>query len=295
MENAEQVATEISTTTEQVEIPQADTSTAKVGDDVVEVKSEESPVVDNSDGAKKKKTAQDRINHLTWEKYERDRKITELEKQIAASLIEKDSQSSAGLPKEVITEPKEEDYNIYTEYLHAKTVFEARREASEVAQKLIKDNVLKLVKHELNQVEVEKKVEEHDNLRLSFEQKSLTAGVEKHEDFMEVAYNSDIPYTALMQEQVLKMGDIDIAYFIGKNPYEAWRLAQIKNPSQLAKEFTILKNKLNQKPTITNAPPPISPTKGLGGKIKGDASKMTPEEWITNREAEIERRRSLGG
>jgi hypothetical protein len=86
---------------------------------------------------------------------------------------------------------------------------------------------------------------------------------DKYEDFESVVYNPNLRITTLMA-QTIQASDIgpDIAYYLGSNPKEANRIAQLP-PLLQAKEIGKLEAKLVTDPPVvrksTKAPDPIAP------------------------------------
>ena len=78
----------------------------------------------------------------------------------------------------------------------------------------------------------------------------------------------------------------DIAYFLGKNPGEARRIASLRTAQQIM-EIGKLEARLSAGPpkpkTSTEAPPPISPVP-IGAATTPDPDKMTTDEWMKARE-----------
>jgi len=105
----------------------------------------------------------------------------------------------------------------------------------------------------------------------------LDNGHDKYEDFEDVMYsikpeNMTDPMANTIFES--KVG-AEIAYFLGKNPAEAERISRLGIAGQV-RAIDKLSNKF--KPSTSNAPEPISETKGGTTAVK-DVDKMSPEEY----------------
>lgn len=121
----------------------------------------------------------------------------------------------------------------------------------------------------------------------------------KYDDFEQVAYNPRLPITDTMAEAI-QASDIgpDIAYYLGSNPKEAARIADLKSPVLQAKELGKIEAKLASDPPVkktTSAPAPITPVAGRGtGAPSYDTTdprsmkNMSTSEWI-----EAERQRQV--
>jgi hypothetical protein len=106
--------------------------------------------------------------------------------------------------------------------------------------------------------------------------KQIDLGEDKYDDFKEVITNPKLNISDPMALTIAESDNgAEIAYFLGKNPKEADRIASLSFAAQV-KEIMKLEQKF-QKQT-TSAPEPITPIKGAERGIK-DVSKMTPDEY----------------
>jgi hypothetical protein len=106
--------------------------------------------------------------------------------------------------------------------------------------------------------------------------KQIELGEDKYEDFSDIIANPKLNITDPMALTIAESDTgAEIAYFLGKNPKEADRIANLSFAAQV-KEIMKLEQKF-QKQT-TSAPDPITPVKGTERGIK-DVSKMTPDEY----------------
>lgn len=112
---------------------------------------------------------------------------------------------------------------------------------------------------------------------------------DKYEDFDEVAYNPRLPISDAMAEaiQTSEVGP-DLAYYLGKNPEEASRIAKL-SPFIAAKELGKLEVKLSSAPPKTSKAP--APHKPLAGRDKLATDAPTDsdpmEVWLKKRNAQI--------
>jgi len=121
---------------------------------------------------------------------------------------------------------------------------------------------------------------------------------DKYDDFEQVAYNPNLPVTDVMA-QTIQASDIgpDVIYYLGSNPKEAQRIAQMA-PYMQAREIGRLEARLSDNPPTrrtSTAPAPIAPvtarTKGTPAFDTTDpraAKSMSTSEWI-----EAERMRQI--
>lgn len=121
---------------------------------------------------------------------------------------------------------------------------------------------------------------------------------DKYDDFEQVAYNPNLPVTDVMA-QTIQASEIgpDVIYYLGSNPKEAQRIAQM-SPFMQAKEIGRIEARLSDSPPVrrtSTAPAPIAPvtarTKGTPAFDTTDpraAKSMSTSDWI-----EAERMRQI--
>jgi hypothetical protein len=119
----------------------------------------------------------------------------------------------------------------------------------------------------------------------------------RYEDFEQVAYNPKLPITDVMA-QTIQAADNgpDIAYYLGTNPKEAGRIAQL-TPILQAKEIGRLEAKVASEPATkrtSSAPAPISPVTARGGHSGSfdttdprSLKTMTTSQWIDAERARL--------
>lgn len=121
---------------------------------------------------------------------------------------------------------------------------------------------------------------------------------DKYDDFEEVVYNPKLRITNSMAEAIQSSeAGPDLAYWLGSNPKEAERIANL-SPLMQAKEIGRIEAKLSDNPPVkktTSAPTPISPvTARSSGSPSHDTTDprstktMSTSEWI-----EAERNRQI--
>ena len=121
---------------------------------------------------------------------------------------------------------------------------------------------------------------------------------EKYADFKQVAYGDHVRITQVMADTI-RSSEVgpDVAYYLGSNPAEASKIADLP-PFLQAKEIGRLEAKLLSNPPVkksTSAPPPIAPVTARGTKSPAydttdprSVKTMTTSEWI-----EADRRRQI--
>lgn len=102
----------------------------------------------------------------------------------------------------------------------------------------------------------------------------------RYTDFDAVVSNPKLPITNEMAE-VIKDSDngADVAYWLGKNPAEAQRIAQLP-PIAAARELGRIEARLTPQPRrISSAPPPVE-TVGSRGGSNNDPDKMSVDQLL---------------
>ncbi|MCU0949524.1 MAG: hypothetical protein MUC68_00345 [Burkholderiaceae bacterium] len=173
------------------------------------------------------------------------------------------------VPKvEVSGPPKREDFESYEAYLEAKADFRIAEQ-------------LKNLESKVEQVRQQEAVLRREQ---TWEQRQQQAA-KKYEDFADVALADDLAITPVMAE-AMKDSDLgpDVAYYLGKNPDEAERIAKL-NPAAQVREIGKIEARLELKPTKqpSKAPPPIEPLGGGKGGSEPDLSRMSQAEYEAHR------------
>ena len=105
------------------------------------------------------------------------------------------------------------------------------------------------------------------------------AAVQKYADFDEVAFKPDLPITTAMAAAIsAESNGADVAYYLGKNPQEAARIAALK-PNQAFAAVVRLAMKLEDKPSTSKAPAPITPVGARAGAVSKSPHEMSMEEY----------------
>jgi hypothetical protein len=126
------------------------------------------------------------------------------------------------------------------------------------------------------------------------------AARERFDDYDNIIQNPKLRITEVMAE-VIRASDVgpDVAYYLGTNPKEADRIAQL-NPFLQAKEIGKLESKVTSQPPMkktSSAPAPIAPVRSTGGKPVGydttdprSVDAMSTSEWIAAENERVRRR-----
>lgn len=111
---------------------------------------------------------------------------------------------------------------------------------------------------------------------------------EKYPDFKAVALNPDVPISPAMYSALVESeAGADIAYWLGKNPNEAGRIAAL-SPIAAVKEIGRLELRLsgqNAGPRrVSQAPAPVRTVSGSDGAVEKAPAEMSMEEYKAWRE-----------
>lgn len=187
----------------------------------------------------------------------------------------------AGTPAPTVTpataKPREEDFDVYNDYIEALTDWKAEQTKAEW------------------DAEQQRKREEDDlsATQQSFQEK-MQVGYEKYDDFHEVAFSTSNPINAIMFDAIAGSEiPADIAYYLGSHIHECTNISRMP-AIQAARAIGAIEEKLrvaeatNPPPKAKNPKPPPEPITPVGGGgpaiVTKDPDKMTNEEYRAARE-----------
>ncbi len=118
-------------------------------------------------------------------------------------------------------------------------------------------------------------------------QSRLSKAAEKYHDFDEVALGDHVTITKSMAEAIAE-SDVggEIAYYLGSNPDEAAKIAQLSTDTAVGRAIAKLEAKLSTTPVATKAPPPIVPG-GTKAPLKSDTFNLPWDEFKAKRRKEL--------
>jgi hypothetical protein len=221
---------------------------------------------------------QKRIDKLTREKYEYARQLER-----ALDVIER---NKAPEPKPASNVPTRESFKDDNEFALALIDHRAELKAQEL-----------LSKHTAAQAEERAKAEQQ--AKVSTFDAELKKTADKYPDFDEVVRDpAHAFFNGALLDALSDLGatGAEIAYFLGQNPSEGWRLFNLK-PVSLGREIAKLEAEHGAK-VKSGAPRPIKPLSGSGGSSNPDepSDKDSPAEWLRKRESQLRaRQRALLG
>ena len=241
------------------------------------------PVVDKEREAIEKAKAgtpvwfQKKMDKLTYDIRERDRKLADLEQAYA-----KIQAAQVQTKREPVAKPNIDNFETNEDYTEALLDWKiAETNSKREEQAAIQMEMSK-------QAEINGKFEEKRS-------KTMDKGFEKYDDFHSVVCGMP---ASIMTETVAKAivetsNSEDVAYFLGNNLSEAQRIANM-SPIQLAIEIGSISTKLKNKPKIkeSSASDPIKTVSGTKSSVDKLPSEMTDKEYTKYRRERVAKRRN---
>lgn len=121
--------------------------------------------------------------------------------------------------------------------------------------------------------------------------------IETHPDYVEVAESPTVPITVPMGQLIVMdaMGP-QVAYYLGQNPQEAVRLAQITDGIELVMEFGAIKKELRAaatppRPEVSRVPKPIVPVGTRSTAAAFDPDAASGDDYADKRLPELQKKR----
>lgn len=209
---------------------------------------------DDSEGERPKKSKiQKDFDRLTRQRGTLERENRALAERLArleGQMDAKGSQREA--PQQTADgKPRLEDFGSYDAFNEALTDWKV-------------DQKLKAREQAHTQEQRQRQAQTQDQQRKERFMESSDAAREKYDDFDEVAFGDEVKVTKAMAVIIAESDNPgEMAYFLGKNPSEASRIAKL-SPEKAALELGKLEAKMAAPPakTQTGAPPPAKTIKG---------------------------------
>lgn len=229
----------------------------------------------NPEKVKPPKGVQKRIDELTREKREAERKATEeaqkrdeLERQLA-------ERQRADVQTVQDDRPNRDEFDDPDAYTQALTEWSARKAVQE-------DRIQRAESEQKARVQ-----ESYAKVTKDWNEGREKA-LEKYPDYVEVAENDQLPIAQHVGFALLSHENgHDIAYYLGKHPDEAARLSAL-SPLQSALAIGALGMRLSQqeKPEVSRAPAPAKPI-GARGSVTKTPESESMDEYAARRNAEL--------
>ena len=251
---------------------------------------------EESTAAKEKtpKGVQKRIDELTYQREEAERKLREAEEdrnKWRKHAIEGDQKGdNKETPEPDEPEPKAEDFDEYDDYV--RNLVQWNNKQTE-----------KRIRAEMEERESLKRNDTIQEARDKFLKTAQEEARERHEDYDQYAAKvnvSDAVIAAAIDSPLVA----EIDYYFGKNPEEAERISSLRDPIAVAREIGKLEATLTaqlkdsgHEPEVTapettepevtkkttKAPPPVNPVKGSSTVVETDLNNMTYDQYCKAR------------
>jgi len=220
---------------------------------------------------RRKNTARQRINQLTWELNEQKRRADALERKF--SDYEQSAPSKA--PDRPTLESCGYDENLFNQRLDD---YYAQTLDSKVGETLSK--------RQKQEAETRQQQELTEKTR-----DFMLRGSDIADDFMDVVANPNLPIPDSMRDALLAVDKgPEVIYNLAKNPVEYQRIASL-SPYAQAVEI----GRLSERMTLTrtkktsSAPSPIKPLNSMGEGVGKNPDEMSVKEWQAWREKSLKR------
>ena len=253
---------------------------ANESDSPPETQEAEAPA--DHDEAPKPRGVQKRLDELTanWRAAERrEEELRRVIAQLAQQQQPPQPQPIAQPQQSVNAKPVLEDFTSYEEFTEALTDWKATQTVQSVLQ-------------QREAAEVAARVQREQAERAQTWQQRASEASTKFADFQMVALNPELPVSPAMAEVIQSVENgPDVLYHLGKNPAEAARIAAL-SPSQAAFALGSLAAALQPppRPTPKPVPQPINPLAGGNAAPSIDPDKLSTEQWLVMRRAELNRK-----
>ena len=257
---------------------EVDLETAESSEDVIAAENAETEEVTAEESApqekpKKPSRAERRINELTREKYEAQRRQEALEAELAQFRQQQTQQYQ-------VTErpPSLADVG-YDEEKHAQAVqqwhqsqLQSFQEQQEQAQRQMYEQQQAMQRQQMMQEKVYKAAEKYPDFLSKVNDPSLPS----------LAQVNEAAFEAMLESEHFE----DVAYYLANNPQEIYRFHSM-GPIQAVREITAIESKFNARPVETRVPP--KPPSKVSGNSEATVNPddLPVDEWIKWRNKQV--------
>lgn len=212
---------------------------------------------------KEKSNLQARFDKITREKYQA---LTEAE-QLRKEVEELRAKVTETKPKT----PTLEEYD-YDEEAHTQALIDAKVAAA------VQETLRKQQTEAQRNAEVSQRVQKFAEKEAKFAQTV--------DDYDQVTRSESLMINDLMAE-IIQTSDKgpEMAYFLGKNPQEAYRISRLP-PIEAQRALLRIEAGAEAKPAITRAPDPVPDIGGEDVPVE-DMDKLPPEQWMKRRNRQV--------
>jgi hypothetical protein len=241
---------------------------------------EESTTSENADQSEKpqrRSRAQERIDALTREKYERDRQIAQMQEQMAAL------QQQMPQPQQPDDDiPRLADFGYDEDQYHA-------------ALKQWNQSKIDSFQQQQYQAYEQQQRQAAELQQQALLREKVEKATERYPDFKEKVFDPSLPPLREMNptafEAILQSDSgTDVAYYLANNPQELYRFASM-TPMQTVREITMMEMKLKAAPpkqVRTPSKPPSTVSQGASEAVT-DPNKMDIDTWMKWRTSQLQR------
>jgi hypothetical protein len=218
---------------------------------------------------KEKSGIQKRIDEITRQKYEaiNERDLLKKEREeLAAKLAEFENQKKP--------DPTLESFD-YDEDAYNQALIDQRAEAA--ARKILEQE-------RTQQTQAQEQAKVLEQVKAFSEKESKFA--QEIQDYDQVAKNPNLPINDVMAD-IIRTSDNGpaLAYHLGKNPHEAYRISQLP-PMQAQRELLNIEHNFTKPASISTTPEPVPDIGGNDIPIK-DMDDLPTDEWMKRRRKQV--------
>lgn len=222
---------------------------------------------------------QKRINQLTWQRHETERRLN-------AEIVAR--QQAEHRAREIEAQAQEWLRRANTPR------FEQFQDPAQYEQ-AVQQHYAQHLEQQRKSAEEQQRAQQQMIAQAQFQQRInayIEEGTQKYPDFNEVVSNPALPPLGQVNPAVLQaiLDQPDLAYFLGKNPGEAHRIAALP-PHKAILEVGKVAERLVRSSRPTSQAPAPPPT--VGGKQRvseGASDSDSIEDWVRKREADLRRK-----
>lgn len=222
--------------------------------------------------------AQERIDALTREKYERDREIAFLQEQMNA--LQQQVQPS---------EEPEDDMPRLSEFGYDEEQYHnALRQWNKGKIDSFQEKQQKVAEQQRQQA--------YEMQQQAILKEKVEKATKKYPDFVDKVFDPSLPSLREMNpvafDAVLQSDSgEDVAYYLANNPQELYRFASM-NPMQTVREITMMEMKLKAAPPqqVRTPPKPPSTVSQGASEAVSDPNQMSMDDWMKWRNGQLQKR-----
>lgn len=229
---------------------------------------------------------QQRIDELTRQRYEEQRRADEYAAKLAA--YEREQQQAKTFADIDARQPRIEQFQDLHTYTLAMNEWNRQRTIAEATvqwEQREQQRAAEQAQHAAKFMEQQQRVM-HENVQL---ETKMADGAKVYPDFIQAVTNPDLPSTRgtpLFAAVMEADNAVHIAYSLAKNPAELERLLSLRDPVRITREVMKLDAKFTGTPS-TSAPPPPPQRNGAAAVPSGKPDPSDTAAWMKWRERDL--------